>query len=116
MRGLRISAMKTISNDCLACGTCCKLFLINLNEEEYRSRRYKSSFIEDFEEAELCGANIIDQKDDDSCFYLKSGKCSIYETRPSSCRNFSCKSENPNFASMIEKIKQERKLNKAALR
>ena len=108
--------MKTISSDCSSCGTCCKLFLINLTEEEYRSRKYKSSFIEDFEEAEQCGANIIDQKKDDSCFYLKSGKCSIYETRPLSCRNFLCSSDNPNFAGMIERINQSRNSGKAAFK
>ncbi len=29
---------------CTGCGTCCKLFLINLNEEEYRSKKYKTQF------------------------------------------------------------------------
>ena len=52
---------------CDQCGVCCKLFLINLTEKEYKSGKYKTQFEEfgltkDFKEAEMCGANIITQK------------------------------------------------------
>lgn len=104
---------KTSLMQCSQCGLCCKLFLINLNEEEYRSRKYVTQFegfkVDDFEEAELCGANIIASKDD-GCFYLKDGKCSIHNMKPVSCKNFYCGSKDPKFSTMIEKINQSRRL------
>lgn len=102
---------------CFECGVCCKLFLINLNEEEYKSGKYKTQFeefglIDDFEEAELCGANIIKQKKSGSCIYLKNGKCSMHETRPSSCRSFFCVSKNKDFKAMIKMINDYKRFNK----
>ena len=101
---------------CFQCGICCKLFLINLTEEEYRSGRYETmfdEFVEDFSEAEMVGANVLDQKEDGSCIYLEDGKCSIHYQRPQSCRKFFCSSEDPNFKKMIETIDEYKKdLNK----
>ena len=96
---------------CDQCGVCCKLFLINLTEEEYKSKFYKTQFeefglIEDFQEAEMCGANIITQKEDDSCIYQKDNQCSIHTKRPEACKAFFCKSNNPKFKVMIEEIKK----------
>ncbi len=103
-----------MADNCFECGICCKLFLINLNEEEYKSGNYKTQFeefglIDDFEEAELCGANIIKQQKDGSCVYLKKGKCSIHVTRPGSCRSFFCTSKNKDFKIMIDKINEYKK-------
>jgi len=97
--------------ECFQCGKCCNLFAINLTEEEYKSNNYKTQFeefgiTEDFEEAELCGANIITQKEDGSCIYMENSKCSIHNKRPKSCRNFFCASKDPKFKTMIEKIKK----------
>ena len=96
---------------CSKCGVCCKLFVINLSEEEYKSKNYKTQFeefglTEDFEEAEYCGANIITQKQDGSCIYQKDNKCSIHDTRPKACRNFFC--TDPNFESMNKKIRDHK--------
>ena len=106
-----LNAMK-----CSQCGTCCRLFLINLTEEEYKSGKYKTMFDEfgvtdNFEEAEMCAANTLAQKEDGSCIYLKADKCSIHENRPNSCKNFFCSSKNPEFREMIKKIKQYKKQN-----
>lgn len=97
---------------CSQCGVCCKLFVINLSEEEYNSKKYNTQFeefglTEDFEGAEFCGANIITQKKDGSCMYQKDNKCSIHETRPEVCKKFFC--IDPSFKSMIEKIKEYKK-------
>ena len=105
--------INNMANKCFECGTCCKLFLINLTEEEYKSGKYKTQFemfglINDFKEAERCAANIIEQKEDGSCVYLKEGKCSIHQIRPKSCREFFCTSKNKRFKGMIEKIKQSK--------
>jgi len=99
---------------CFKCGICCKLFLINLTDKEYRSGKYKTQFgmfglVEDFSEAEMCAANIIEQKEDGSCIYLKGNKCSIHKTRPKSCRAFFCASKDKTFKTMIDKIKEIKK-------
>jgi len=94
---------------CKQCGICCKLFLINLTEKEYISGTYKTQFEQfgithDFKEAEMCAANIITQKANGSCTYLKNQKCSIHNKRPKSCRNFFC--SDPSFKSMVKKIEE----------
>lgn len=99
--------------ECNQCGVCCKLFVINLNEREYKSGKHKTVFeefgrIDDFEEAELTGANLLAQKEDGSCIYLKEGKCSVHKNRPQSCRNFFCDSKDPWFKRMIDKIKKHK--------
>ena len=94
---------------CSQCGVCCKLFLINLNEEEYLSGKYQTVFEEfglvEFKEAELTGANILEQKEDGSCVYLENFRCSIHKKKPIVCRNFFCDSKEDGFKSMIQKIK-----------
>jgi Fe-S-cluster containining protein len=102
-------------NNCSGCGVCCKLFLINLSKEEYLSKKYRTQFekfglIKDFMEAEMCGANIIEQKKDGSCYYLKDNKCSIQESKPSACRKFFCTSKNKAFEEMIVKINEKKLL------
>ena len=102
--------------ECNKCGVCCRLFLINLTEEEYKSGRYRTMFedfgiVEDFEEAQMTGANILAQREDGSCIYLKEGKCSIHDERLQSCKNFFCSSKKPRFREMIKKI-EEYKRNK----
>ncbi len=101
---------------CSQCGICCKLFFVNLTEKEYKSKKYKTQFDDfpltaDFEEAELCGANILSQKEDGSCIYLQKGKCSIHKFKPQSCRNFFCK-DTPH-KKMIEKINAYKNLTLA---
>jgi len=100
---------------CEGCGICCKLFLINLTEKEYFSGKYKTQFrefevIDDFSKAEECGANIIEQKDDESCIYLKDKKCSIHLKRPEACKAFFCDSKDSKFKGMIKEINEIKKL------
>ena len=107
---------------CSQCGVCCKLFLINLNKQEYNSKKYETMFDEfvpgaeesgilgthemGFEEAELVGANILNQKEDKSCIYLKENKCSIHSERPEACTKFFCDSKEERFQGMIKTIKE----------
>ena len=100
-----------MKNRCTACGLCCKLFLINLNEKEYMSGKYETFFkylgiTPDFKEALSCGANIIAQKKDGSCIYLEGKLCSIHKTRPKVCRKFFCTSKSKKFAEMNRVIKE----------
>ena len=94
---------------CSECGECCKLFLINLTEEEYKSGKYRTQFqifgqVDNFVEAERDAVNIIEQKEDGSCIYLKNKKCSIHKIRPRACRKFFCTSKSRKFKTMIDKI------------
>jgi len=86
---------------------------VNLTEEEYQSGKYKTQFeefglIDNFYTAVTCGANIIKQKEDGSCIYLKGNKCSIYKIRPQVCREFLCTSKLKKFRKMIEQIEKKR--------
>jgi len=99
-------------NDCSQCGICCRLFLINLTEEEYKSKKYKTQLgefglIEDFKSAASCGVNILKQNKDGSCIYLKENKCSIHKIRPQACRDFFCTSRLKKFKGMVDQIKRE---------
>lgn len=96
---------------CSKCGACCKTIAVSLNEDEYRSRKYKLMFPhkpENFEEAELCGSNLIAQKEDKSCFYLEGNICTIHKDRPQCCRNFFCSSKDKNLAEPIRLIKENK--------
>jgi len=101
------------TNKCIQCGLCCRLFLINLNEKEYRSGKYKTQFekfglVDDFKKAKGCGANILRRKKNGECIYLKKNKCSIHETRPQVCREFFCASKLKKFQGMIDQIEKAR--------
>ena len=94
---------------CSMCGLCCKLFLINLNEEEYLSGKYKTVFddivqFDTFVEAEEAGAIFLKQNTDGSCIYLNDKKCSIHENRPSVCGGFFCQGTEKKFELMREEI------------
>lgn len=98
---------------CSKCGLCCRLFLVNLDENEYKSGKYKTQFeefciINDFSKATACGANILKQKKDGSCIYLKANKCSIHKKRPQVCRDFFCTSKLKKFRLMINQIEKKR--------
>ncbi|MFH1832536.1 MAG: YkgJ family cysteine cluster protein [Candidatus Levyibacteriota bacterium] len=100
-------------NKCFQCGLCCRLFLINLTKQEYRSGKYKTQFekfglIDDFSKATTCGANILKQKKDGDCIYFKANKCSIHKIRPKVCREFFCTSKSKKFRKMIEQIENKR--------
>jgi len=100
-------------NDCTQCGLCCRMFLINLTEEEYKSGKYNTQFeefglIDNFSKATSCGANTLKQKGDGSCIYLKNNKCSIHNIRPQACREFFCTSKQKRFKEMIRQIKEKK--------
>lgn len=95
---------------CTQCGVCCRIFQINLNKTEYESGKYRTQlekykFTGNFAQAQACGATIVKQKKDGSCFYLKNNKCSIHETRPQVCRPFFCTSKAKRFKGMIKEVK-----------
>lgn len=99
---------------CNQSGVCCRLFLINLNEEEYLSDRFQTEFEEfgimEFSKAEITGANILKRRKDGSCIYLEDNKCSIHETRPQICRGFFCNSKKEEYKDMIRQVKVVKKM------
>jgi len=102
---------------CSQCGICCRLFLVNLAEDEYRSCKYKTKFeecglIEDFHKANACGANILKQKADGACVYLRDNKCSVHKIRPRVCGEFFCASKRKKFRTMIGLIEKKRALER----
>lgn len=102
-----------MKDKCSQCGLCCRLFFVNLNEKEYQSGKYKTQFEEfglfdDFHKAVGCGANILKQKKDGHCLYLKGKDCSIHKIRPQVCREFFCTSKLKKFRKMIEQIEKKR--------
>jgi len=103
-----------MNNTCNQCGECCKLFFINLNEEEYNSREFRTIFddlavVEDYSIASDCGANFLAKKDDGSCIYLEDNSCSIHESRPQVCRSFFCDSTEDEYQTMREIIKEAKR-------
>jgi len=101
---------------CSQCGICCKLFLINLTQEEWMSGGYKTQLKEfglddDFTTAQRYGGNILSQKKNGSCIYLKNNLCSIHKKRPQFCRDFFCESTLKKFKGMISIIKERRENN-----
>ena len=104
--------------ECSQCGICCRLFLINLTQEEWLSGEYKTQFKEfglndDFNIIQKYGGNILSQKKDGSCFYLKNNLCSIHKKRPQACRDFFCRLTLKKFKGMIEMINNRKKDNAA---
>jgi len=102
-------------NTCSKCGLCCRLFPVNINEKEYRSGEYTTQFekfgvFDDFGKASACGANILKQKTNGDCVYLKSNICSIHKTRPQVCRKFYCTSKATKFKTMIDSIEKKRNI------
>lgn len=105
------------TNTCTQCGSCCKLFYINLDENEYQSGKFNTIFgsesaIEDFSGASDCGANFLAKNDDGSCVYLKNNTCSIHNDRPKVCREFFCDSKSENFKEMRRIIREDKRKTK----
>jgi Fe-S-cluster containining protein len=100
-------------SSCHSCGSCCRLFLINLNEAELNSGKFLTEFeghgqFDDFASIEEFGLNILKKNEDESCIYLIDNKCSVYDNRPEVCRDFSCGSDRKEFGEMIEEINENR--------
>lgn len=98
---------------CSSCGVCCRLFLINLNQKEWELGEYKTQFQEfnlkdDYLIAKKYGGNLLKQKKDGSCIYLKNNLCSIHKKRPQVCRDFFCESNLKKFRRMIEMINKKK--------
>jgi Fe-S-cluster containining protein len=78
----------------------------------YKTELKEFDLDDDFNAVKRYGGNILRQKKDGSCIYLKNNLCSIHTRRPKSCRNFFCASSAKKFQEMIRIIQKRRKTDK----
>jgi uncharacterized protein len=89
--------------DCTACGNCCKNIMISVDNEEVKKIATALN-----QEVDTCKKNYFDFSNDSDnilinaipCHFLKEKKCTIYESRPSTCASFP-HVHLPNFTSRL---------------
>jgi FkbM family methyltransferase len=104
----------TIKNDlpisdvpCGSCVDCCSKLTPHLTDEEFKSGKYAYTFME----SPLSEDPVITipKGIHGGCMYLVNNKCSIYNDRPISCRQFDCRkieTSHPKVTNKFEEIKE----------
>ncbi|MEI6420609.1 MAG: YkgJ family cysteine cluster protein [Lentisphaerota bacterium] len=93
---------------CGSCTLCCSQLAPHLTPEEVASGLYPLSLIQPTEEQRKANPEVgpivtLYRKKEGGCGMLIDNKCSIYDHRPNSCRQFDCrKSHHPNIPNMID--------------
>ena len=77
--------------DCTVCGNCCRSLMINVDEPdaERLSKHLaldKEAFYEKYVERSSQGLLAVMNKI--PCHFLEDNKCTVYEARPTECREF----------------------------
>lgn len=91
---------------CGSCTMCCEMLSPFLTPEEISSGMYPLSFIQPSHEQLLSNPSIgpivsLYRKKEGGCGMFVDNKCSIYNYRPVSCRQFDCrKGHHPNIPNM----------------
>lgn len=92
---------------CGSCTLCCEKLTPFLTAEEIDSGKYPISLIQPPEEFINENNNIgpivaMYKNINGGCSMFKDNKCSIYESRPISCRQFDCrKNHHPSISNII---------------
>ena len=73
------TSIESITINCGSCDACCHKGPAVLDEDDY-----------DYE-LDFSNGRHIKTQENGSCWYLKDGKCSIYEHRPAVCKRFDCR-------------------------
>jgi Fe-S-cluster containining protein len=95
---------------CGSCTLCCEKLTPHLTPEEVASGLYPLSLIQPSEEQIRSNPNIgpivtLYRKKEGGCGMFIDKKCSIYNYRPMSCRQFDCrKGHHQNIPNMIDKL------------
>lgn len=95
---------------CGSCTLCCEKLSPMLSREEIDSGLYPLSLVQPSEEQLKHNPNIgpivsLFRKKEGGCGMFVNGKCSIYDYRPKSCRQFDCrKLHHPHIPNMLEKL------------
>lgn len=110
---IRINLTSIVSDEpeenvpCGTCTLCCEKLSPYLSPEEVASGLYPLSLIQPTEEQIKQNPNIgpivsLYRKKEGGCGMFVDGKCSIYDIRPKSCRQFDCrKNHHPLIPNMI---------------
>lgn len=94
---------------CGTCTLCCEKLSPFLTPEEVASGLYPLSLLQPDEEQIRYNPNVgpivvLYRKKEGGCGMFIDGKCSIYDYRPKSCRQFDCrKGHHPTIPNMIDK-------------
>lgn len=94
--------------NCKSCTFCCEKLVPYLLPEEVASGLYPLSLMQPTAEQIAANPNIgpvvtMYKKIGGGCGMFIDGKCSIYEHRPKSCRQFDCrKSHHPKIPNMAD--------------
>lgn len=101
-RAVAIERDEPISDvPCGDCHACCVNLSPILTPQEFMTAKYMYTMLQSPEDA---APTIAVPRDNTGCFYLKSGKCSIYDDRPLACRQFDCrKGHYPPFKELVLK-------------
>lgn len=93
---------------CGSCTMCCEKLTPFLTPEEVASGRYPLSLIQPSADQQSAIPEIgpivsLYRNPSGGCGMFVDGRCSIYEHRPTSCRQFDCrKGHHPSIPNMIE--------------
>lgn len=95
---------------CGTCADCCSKLAPLLSEEEAASGKYAYTLIKvDGVENPVVS---VPRAPHGGCMYLVDNKCSIYETRPRSCRQFDCRKPEASHPKITNKFQEKKmKLN-----
>lgn len=87
---------------CGSCVDCCSNLSPYLTEEELMSGQYVYSFMK----VDGCDRPVvaIPKAEHGGCMYLINQKCSIYERRPKSCRQFDCRTPETSHPKITNKF------------
>jgi hypothetical protein len=96
---------------CGSCTTCCEVLTPFLTPEEVTSGLYPLSLIQPDKHMILENPNVgplvamFKKTPSSGCSMFIDGKCSIYDYRPKSCRQFDCRSHHHPATSKVAKEK-----------
>jgi Fe-S-cluster containining protein len=84
MEGLGFASTET-RFQCTICGDCCQLevFLTSTDVERIRLRKEAESYAEELSKSR---STLVAGEGKAACLFLRSNRCSIYESRPLQCR------------------------------
>lgn len=79
--------------DCLVCANCCKVATARLMERDVAKlakylRVPVGRFLRDYTTEEPEEGLILNRDDETGCVFLNGKECTVYDARPTSCRDF----------------------------
>jgi len=87
---------------CGSCFDCCSKLSPYLTEEEFLSGKYNYTFlrVDGFDKPVIA----VPKAEHGGCMYLVNNKCTIYERRPKSCRQFDCRTPESGHHKITNKF------------